>query len=162
MFDEVNPKQAVLVTTRADVEILGKEVHKDNIFALTWHTPLSFAPKLFGIIVGRERFSHEMIKKSKSFCVNFISIDNEEDLLFCGRNSGRTVDKFEKTALERDECEAIDCPRIKNSLGYLECELIDEKKIGDHTLFIGKVLKNDFHPGKRIFYKGLDKFTTTM
>jgi len=161
MFDEVNPRQAILVTTRANVEIMGKEVLKDNIFALTWHSPLNFQPRLFGISTGKERFSSELIRKAKCFCVNFISIDDQENLLFCGRNSGRTVDKFDKTSFEKEECESIDCPRIKQALGYLECELVDEKEFSDHILFIGKVLKSNFQPGKRIFYKGLDKFTTT-
>ena len=33
----------------------------------------------------------------------------------------------------------MDAPRQKDSLGYLECEVVQAVEVGDHTLFVGAV-----------------------
>jgi flavin reductase (DIM6/NTAB) family NADH-FMN oxidoreductase RutF len=163
MLDVANPRQAILVTTRGTARLLGKEMSKDNIFTLTWHTPLSFDPELYGISVAKTRFSFQLIRASKVFCVNFMPYDKKEQVLFCGRTSGAGADKFEKTGLTKEECESIDCCRIAEACAYLECEVIDEFETGDHVFFVGKILKNVFNDDKkRPFFIGRDKFTSTL
>jgi flavin reductase (DIM6/NTAB) family NADH-FMN oxidoreductase RutF len=92
-----------------------------------------------------------------------MSISNKEEVLFCGRNSGRNLDKFNETSLTKEESETIDCPRIGQALGYLECEVLKEIETGDHVLIIGNVLKSEeVLKDKRIFHKQRDEFTTTI
>ena len=155
-----NPRQVILATTRAEVTIMGKKKLIDNIITLAWHTPLSFEPGMYGIVVGKSRFSYELLTKSKVFAVNFMEIQHEKDVLYCGQHSGMHEDKFEKTNLTKVECEKIDCPRIKEAVGYFECETVDEKEIGDHVLIIGKILKGDGSTGKRIFQVEGETFGT--
>jgi len=160
-----NPRQTVLVTCRGQIKdkFSGKENIKDNIIVLDWHTPLSFNPFLYAISVGKTRFSLNLIKESKVFAVNFMPFYLKDDILFCGRNSGEYLDKFEKTSLTKEESEKIDCPRIKQALAYLECEVIQEIDSGDHILFIGKVVySEEKEKGKRIFHLENDNFTTTQ
>jgi flavin reductase (DIM6/NTAB) family NADH-FMN oxidoreductase RutF len=148
--DMAKPRQVILVTCR--------EGGKDNIIPLAWHMPLSFSPELYGISIGKTRHSYSIISKSKVFCVNFVDIEFREDVLFCGSNSGRDVDKFGRTRFAREECETINCPRIKQALAYLECKVTGKTETGDHTIFIGKVTKKAVKgAGKRIFHtaKGL-------
>ncbi len=72
------------------------------------------------------------------------------------------MDKFSQTGLEKEEAEKIDCPRIKQALGYLECKVIQEIEVGDHILFIAEVVKGELkRKGKRLFHLFKDKFTTT-
>lgn len=147
--DIAKPRQVILVTCRGE---------KDNIIPLAWHMPLSFSPELYGISIGKTRHSYSLISKSNAFCVNFVDIEFKEDVLFCGSNSGKDVDKFEKTRFDREECETINCPRIKQALAYLECEVTGKTETGDHTIFIGKVTKKAVKStGNRIFHttKGL-------
>jgi flavin reductase (DIM6/NTAB) family NADH-FMN oxidoreductase RutF len=163
MLDVANPRQAILVTTRGTAELLGRKVIRDNIFTLTWHTPLSFEPEMYGISVGKNRFSYKLLKDSKVFAVNFMPHELKEKVLFCGRASGSSVDKFEKTGLTKEECTSIDCCRIKESCAYLECEVVEEVEVGDHVFFVGKVLKNATNNDKkRPFFVGKDQFTSTI
>lgn len=150
-----NPKQTILLTCRAE--------GKDNIIALDWHTILSFEPRMYAVSIGKTRFSFNLIKSSKVFVVNFMSKDFEKEVLFCGQNSGKTLDKFKETGLEKEEAETIDCPKIKQALGYLECKVEKEIEVGDHVLFIAKVSKAEIKEnGKRLFHLLGDKFTTTI
>lgn len=149
-----NPRQVILVTCRH-----GKT---DNIFTLDWHSPLSFDPKLYAIAVGKTRFSHELISKSKVFAVNFMDKKYEKEIYYCGSHSGRTVDKFKETGFTKEESEKIDCPRIKECLAFFECQVIKSIETGDHTLFIAKIVNEGYkRHGKRLFHIHTNKFTTT-
>jgi len=162
MFSVINPRQTVLVTSRANVNVAGKALEKEDIITLDWHTPLSIKPILYGIVVGKSRFSYKLIHESKVFAVNFMSKDNEKEVLFCGRNSGEFIDKFSRSGLTKGEAEKIDCPIIKEALAHIECEVADEIETGDHVIFIGKVLNTKLNKkGKRIFHTEGDNFTTT-
>jgi flavin reductase (DIM6/NTAB) family NADH-FMN oxidoreductase RutF len=145
-MSEINgPRQVVLVTCR--------NRGKDNIITLAWHMPTSFHPNLYAISVGKTRHSHDMIKNSGAFCVNFMSAEYKDAMELCGSVSGRNTDKFRKSGLIRESCEKIDCPRIKQALGFLECRVIDIVETGDHTVFIGEVLKSELKgSGKRLYH----------
>jgi len=150
-----NPRQTILVTCRF------KE--KDNIITLDWHTPLSFNPMMYAISVGKTRYSLELIRNSGVFVVNFISKDFEKEIWYCGSHSGRNLDKFAKTRFEKEEAKTIDCPRIKQALGFLECKIFKEIEVGDHILFLAEVLHSELkEKGKRLFHLWGDQFTTTL
>lgn len=153
MSEISDPRHTVLVTCR--------DKGKDNVITLSWHSPVSFSPELYCIMVAFPRFSHDLIKKSKVFCVNFMSIDDEEKVMFCGTKSGKDTDKFEEVAFGKEKCRKIDCPRIKEALGYIECKVVNAVKAGDHTIFIGEVVNSELkREGKRILQDGAG-FTTT-
>ncbi len=163
MQDFVNPRQAVVVTTRGTAEIMGKTKKKDNAFTLTWHSPLSFSPFLYGISVGKQRFSYKLIKDSKVFVVNFIPHRYRDDVLYVGTESGMAQDKFSKTKFTKEDAENLDCCRIKEACAWLECEVIDEFEVGDHVFFVGKVIKHKSNnDDKRLFYLGSGRFTSTL
>jgi flavin reductase (DIM6/NTAB) family NADH-FMN oxidoreductase RutF len=163
MKDEVYPSQAILVTMRGKAELLGKEMVRDSIITLAWHCPLSFEPKLYGISVGRNRFSHRLISESRVFAVNFVSHDMKEKVIACGTTTGASVDKFQKFGIIKEECGAIDCPCIKEAAAILECEVIDRFDTGDHTFFVGKVLaEKSNNDRKRLLYMGSQKFSSTL
>lgn len=150
-----NPLQTILLTSRVD--------KKDNIMTLDWHCPLSFGPMMYAVSIGKTRYSLELVRKSKVFVVNFMSKDFEKEILFCGRNSGKNFDKFKETGFEKEESEKIDCPRIKQAIGYLECKVEKEIEAGDHILFVAKVLKAELkRKERRLFHLYKDKFTTTL
>ena len=150
-----NPRQTILLTCRAN--------KKDNVITIDWHTPLSFEPIMYAVSIGKTRYSLNLIKKSKVFVINFMSKDFEKEIIFCGRHSGKNIDKFKETGFEKKEAETIDCPRIKQALAYLECKVEKEIKVSDHILFIAKVTKANLRQkAKRIFHILDDKFTTTL
>lgn len=149
-----NPRQTILLTSRYK--------GKDNVMTLDWHTPLSFEPMIYAVSIAKVRYSLELIRSSKVFVVNFMSKDFEKEVLYCGRTSGKNIDKFKETGLEKEEAETIDCPRIKQALGFLECKVEKEIEAGDHVLFVAKVTHAELKERKkRLFHLFEDKFTTT-
>jgi flavin reductase (DIM6/NTAB) family NADH-FMN oxidoreductase RutF len=154
-LEVVNPRQTILVTARYE--------GKDNIITLDWHMPVSFSPPLYAIAVGKNRFSHDLIKNSKVFVVNFMPFELKDKVLFCGRNSGKDIDKFKEAELKKEESEKIDCPRLKDAIGFLECKVVKEIDAGDHTIFIGVILNQKLKTKKkRLFHTYGDNFTTTV
>jgi len=161
----INPRQTVLVSCRANLRkrFSEHEEVKDNIITLDWHMQTSFQPMLYAISVGKTRYSLELIKKSKVFVVNFMPANLKDKALFCGRNSGEAIDKFSASGLHKEEANSIDCPRVVEAVGYLECEVISEVETGDHVIFIGKVIKSHLKKdAKRVFHITGDSFTTTL
>ena len=128
-----NPRNTIVVTCRDD------DFH--DAVTLSWHSPVSFDPFLYGIFLAKKRKSYEMINKSREFCVNFVTSDMEDVAMFCGTKSGRNTDKFKEGDFETEDCEEIHCKRIKNCSAYLECKVDDIVEVGDHYMVVGKVVK---------------------
>jgi len=158
-----NPRQTIIVTCRSRATVMGKETEKDNAITLDWHMPVSFSPQLYSIAVGKSRFSYKLITESKSFVVNFLSKDMAKTALDCGRKSGEHIDKMKEAGIKTHEADNVDCSRIVGAVGYLECEVIQEVDVGDHIIFIGKVVHAELiNEGKRLFHVDGNDFTTTV
>ena len=150
------PLQTVIVTARSK--------GFDNATTFSWHNPLSMEPFLYGIQVRKSRKIYEMILESRSFCVNFLGGDQEETAMFCGTKSGSQIDKFKEGKIAKEECEAIDCPRIAGCPAYLECKLVKVLEItpeSDHVIFVGEVAKEiNVRESKRLLQNDWYGFTT--
>jgi flavin reductase (DIM6/NTAB) family NADH-FMN oxidoreductase RutF len=153
-----NPRETIIVTC--------KDSTSADAVTLSWHSPLSFDPFLYGISLYIKRKSLEIIKNSKEFCINFPTENMAELALFCGTKSGHKVDKFKEGSIEKENCESIDCPRIKDCSAYLECTAIDFVEVGDHIMVVGKVIKEvKGTMEKKLFQSNISgpfKFTTTV
>jgi flavin reductase (DIM6/NTAB) family NADH-FMN oxidoreductase RutF len=126
------PSAAVLVTCRDDQR-------RANIITIAWHTPLSKNPPLYGIAVAPKRFSHNFIKSSKEFVVNFLTTDYVSHIHCCGTKSGKVISKIDTCKLTYEEAISVQTPRIKEAYAHIECQLYDTIQTGDHSFFIGKV-----------------------
>jgi flavin reductase (DIM6/NTAB) family NADH-FMN oxidoreductase RutF len=112
---------------------------KSNIVTLAWHTPVSLRPPVIGICVAKTHFSSELILKSEEFIVNIPDWSLLDKVIYCGKHSGRDIDKFEGTKLTPQKAERlIRTPKIAECIGSIECYLRDYKEIGDHFLFFGE------------------------
>ncbi len=116
------------------------EEGKSNIITLSWATFLSFDPPYFGISIAPSRYSHKLIKDTGEFVANFCDYKKARDILFCGRKSGRDVDKFEETSFTELPALKVKPPRIKECYAHIECKVVDEVIVGDHTLFVGEIV----------------------
>lgn len=114
--------------------------HK-NIITLAWQMPVSHRPMLIAIAVHKEHFSHELIQKSREFGINVPHRNLIREVHLCGIISGREVDKFQYANLPPQPAKHIKAPLIKECVAHLECKV---KKIypgGDHSIFVGTVLR---------------------
>lgn len=133
------PRQVAIITCRNKNE--NRKI--DNSITVAWHTQLSFEPFLYGIAIGKTRYSCDIIRTSKCFCVNFISAKLKQLALDIGRVSGRITDKdkiLSKHNVKKIECKCIDCFRLDKAIAWLECEVIKQIDVGDHILFVGRVI----------------------
>ena len=85
------------------------------------------------------RHTSDMIRFAEEFA---ISIPGRELLNHCqyfGGVSGRDVNKVELARLNTFKANKVEAPLIEGCLAYIECGLEAALRVGDHTLFIGRV-----------------------
>ena len=116
----------VVVSTRSKIEILGKQVLKDELVNTLHHTKLG---ENYLIAIPINHYITSMILESKSFAINFTNLKIYDS---------PHIDKFQE--IEKEESETIDCPRIKG-VDSFECELKHNMEFEDQMIFIGKIVK---------------------
>jgi flavin reductase (DIM6/NTAB) family NADH-FMN oxidoreductase RutF len=160
----LHPKLAVLITC---IDKAGKA----NIITLAWCMPVSIKPPLLVVSIAPRRHSHKLIEETKEFVVNIPTMKYVKETLFCGRRSGKGLDKFKETKFTPLPAKTVKAPIIKECIAHLECKLYKKITAGDHTLFIGEILdayanKNAFtgkynlEKAKLIFHVGGNKFAS--
>lgn len=127
------PMQAMLVSC-------DDEDGKTNVITIAWATPISKEPPLFGISVAPKRHSHELIKKSKEFVVNFAPYELVDKIHFCGTCTGRKTNKIDEINLTLIPGKKVKTSLIEECYAHLECKLHKTITLGDHTFFIGEVV----------------------
>lgn len=105
---------------------------------------------LISVAVMKSNYTNELLKKNKTFAISVIGHDiNPEIIVNFGMNSMRDINKFEK--VETTQVEGLEV--IKDSLGYMICEIVDSIDNDTHTLFIGKMIEGDiFKDNKAMTY----------
>jgi flavin reductase (DIM6/NTAB) family NADH-FMN oxidoreductase RutF len=123
------------------------EGDKANIITVGMYMPISLRPPLICIGIAPQRYSHQLIEQTKEFVVNSPSIDLEKEMHYCGTESGRRVNKWIETGLTPIPSLKVKTPRIKECFGHLECIVVESHIMGDHTLFVGKVVATSANEG---------------
>ncbi len=151
------------------------EGQQPNIVAIAWLVPVSIHPPLVGMSIRPTRHSYGLIRASGEFVVNVASHEIAQQALFCGRRSGRDVDKFAATGLTAGKAQHVRPPIIEECIAHLECRVVQEVEAGDHHLVIGEVLAAYTRPGalddsglydlsrvQLLFHLGRNRFTSTL
>lgn len=142
-----------------------------NVMPAIWSTPLSRTPPLVGVAVNPSRHTHDMIRFAEEFALNFPGPELMNHSHYFGLVSGREVEKLDLAKLPTFKASKVDAPLIEGCLAYIECGLEDALRLGDHTLFVGRVLAVQAEPeafdetwllGERdwrpLHYLGLDRY----
>lgn len=128
----LNGGPVALVTTRWRDET--------DVMPAVWLTQLSRSPPLIGLAVNPSRHTHDMIRFSEQFALNFPAGDMVNHTHYFGAVSGRDVNKLELAGLGTFKAKKVDAPLIEGCVAWVECSVEDSFRFGDHTLFIGRVL----------------------
>ena len=129
----INSGNVILVSTVKD--------SKPNIITLAWQMPVSHTPPLLAISVAKTHYSHELIESSGEFVVNIPTADILDKVIYCGKHSGRQVDKFKEAGFTPAKAAVVKPPLIKECIGHIECRVASSRAAGDHTVFIGEILE---------------------
>lgn len=114
-----------------------------NVFTVAWTGILCTQPPVTYISVRPERYSYELISKSKEFVINLATQEMVRAVDICGVKSGRKVDKFELTGLSTDTASKVNAPIIVQSPVNIECRVRETVKLGTHDMFIADIIALD-------------------
>ena len=142
MLDE-QAKKTMLRKIPHGLYICGvKDGEEMNGFTASWLMQASFQPPLIVNCVKQDSISHQMIKNSGVFAISFLE-DGQKDLAQKFFKPMRRVgNKFEDVEFYLGE---TGCPIISDSLGYVECTVVDAVEKGDHTVYVGEVIAAGVH-----------------
>ena len=110
--------RGILVTTKAQGKV--------NTMTIGWGTlGVEWGRTVFTAYVRESRYTKDMLEKNGEFTVNVpLGAVDSSILMFCGRNSGRDVDKIQKLGLHLEEPEVISVPGIRELPLTLECRVL--------------------------------------
>lgn len=92
------------------------------------------------VAVMKTNNTNLLMKQNKTFALSVLSPKVDGNIIETfGYHSSKNYDKFSKV----DCLEEHNLKIIKNSIGYLICEIIDHVETPTHTLFIGKLIEAD-------------------
>ena len=125
LFREV-PSPVGVVTVQVGGNAAGLTV--DSLVSL------STDPPLVGIALGRHAALHELLREAGSFAISILASGQEH----LAQHFARGVPPIAHwTGIETTSGE-LGAPLIDGALGWIECRLISEHEVGDHTLFVGE------------------------
>jgi flavin reductase (DIM6/NTAB) family NADH-FMN oxidoreductase RutF len=111
----------------------------DEVAAATvnWVTQASFEPPLVVVGVKADSHAHSLIKDTKAFALNIL-----------GKGQNAAAFTFFKPAEKKGDtisgepyrAGSTGAPILTNAPAYVECRLESTVEIGDHSVFIGKVV----------------------
>ena len=122
-----------------------------NFYGLTANavTSLSLVPPLVLICVDRKAESFIHFYDSKRFVVNILGRDQEALSARFAKSGG---DKFGGVPYRLGR---LDTPILPDTLGYLECRVIETHEGGDHVIHVGEVEHGEGEGGEPlVFFQG--------
>jgi len=108
-----------------------------NAFTASWVMQVSSEPPMIAISVHNKHQSTRLLESSGAFVVNLIG-KGQDDVVkayFGPAESG--YDKLKNSTVA--DSPATKTPLIPGAIGYLDCEINQTVKTGNHTIFIGEV-----------------------
>ena len=99
-------------------------------------------PPQFAVACHKENFSAGLIRDGKVFSISIIRRDYRPEIIGTfGYRSGKDLDKFSGF---RYHSGITGVPiLLEDTIGYLECNLVNTFDMGTHLLFIGDVIEGD-------------------
>ena len=127
-----------VVTTAHDGRLYGMTVA--SFASLSLHPPLVL------VCIERSVKTHDAIASSGRYGVSILS---NAQAGISSKFASRSDDKFNGVELIEGD---LDVPLIKGALTAIECRLWDQLPGGDHTIFIGEVMKIHTQEGDPLLY----------
>ena len=127
-----------VMTTVADGE--------DHAITVSAFTSVSLDPPLVLACIDNRSDANAGVQGSRVFGVSILS---EEQEAFSRRFATPGREKFEAKDLHTGESGV---PLVPHALTHLECRLIAFHPAGDHTVYVGEVLRIEVRPGRPLLF----------
>ena len=104
-------------------------------------------PATIAISINHDNYTNKCIKESNKFSVSILNEESNPNIIGTfGFSSSKDIDKYKDISYD-----VVDnLPVIKDSNGYITCQVISELETETHTIFIGKVLGMDKYDDKEV------------
>ena len=96
---------------------------------------LSLSPPLVGVSIGRELAVYELLRDDGTFAVSILRGDQAPLAAHFARGVP-PIALWEGIGVREG---STGLPLLADALAWLECRVVDEHAVGDHTLFVGEV-----------------------
>ena len=93
------------------------------------------------LFIRPQRYTRELLDESDRLSISFFGGEHKQELMFCGRNSGRDVDKFEATGLTVTELDGVPC--VAEAQVNLICKKLAVQTI-DPAGFLDESIHGDY------------------
>ena len=119
--------------------ISSKKGPKYNGMVASSLIQISSNPAKMAVSLHKDSLTHEFIQESKIFSVSVLSIDTPKKfIMLFGFRSGKTYDKFKEIKYKIGSSGAPIV--LDNTIGYLECRVVNSIDCEVHTVFVGEVI----------------------
>lgn len=109
-----------------------------NANIATWVMQTALGGKALAVALYEIDYTIELVRESGVFNVNLLAQSQTALIQKLGRKSGRDGDKFKRLPHALD---ARGCPYLTEAVGYVSCQVTGTVAAGDHTIFVGEVLR---------------------
>jgi len=89
---------------------------------------------VFMILVRPNRYTFGLIENVKDFTINVLQEEFNQEIAFCGTESGRDIDKVVKCNFDMKHGECSNAFYINQSAIHYECRIIHKNKVDPVTL----------------------------
>jgi flavin reductase (DIM6/NTAB) family NADH-FMN oxidoreductase RutF len=113
---------------------------KPNAMTAAWAVPVSHRPPLVVVHIAPQRYTHDIVMETKEFGLCILADDQMEVSQHAGTVSGGNMDKFQGEILKQKPSSVIGAPLLEGCAATMECKLEKAISMGDHTIFVGRVV----------------------
>jgi len=104
-------------------------------------------PASIAISINHDNYTNKCIKQSNKFSISILNEQSNPNIIGnFGFTSSKDVDKYS----EIDNQLVNDIPVIKDSNGYIVCEVTNILETETHTIFVGKVIASERYDDKEV------------
>jgi flavin reductase (DIM6/NTAB) family NADH-FMN oxidoreductase RutF len=122
----------------------------------SWVQQCAFDPPHLSLVVKRGRPVHTWLGEGAAFVVNILDDGQTDMVAHFGRGFSLAEPAFEGLEVERSDGRP---PVLLEALAYLECRVAGHLTVGDHDLFIGRIVGgrvlNEGHPMVHVRKSGM-------
>jgi flavin reductase (DIM6/NTAB) family NADH-FMN oxidoreductase RutF len=91
------------------------------------------------IALWKTNLTRDLVDESGAFAVHVLRSDQDELVYHLGMQSGYAMDKLASVPHEMGETGS---PVLRDCLGVFECRVLNRMDGGDHTVFLGEVVRS--------------------